>query len=86
MSAEQPEPGIRRWSDEDSLRMTRKGEVADGIRRGLGEIENALFDDLLAGRIDRRTFLRHGIRLGVGLGVLSSFLAPATQSRQLRPD
>ena len=46
-------------------------------RRGLGVVENALIDDLLAGRVDRRTFLRHGSVLGIGLPVLGG-LAYAT--------
>ncbi|HMK85940.1 MAG TPA: ABC transporter substrate-binding protein [Steroidobacteraceae bacterium] len=34
-------------------------------REALGEVENALLDELLAGRIDRRLFLRHATRLGL---------------------
>src|ERR1700732_2689411 len=42
----------------------------DSARRELGDVENALVDDLLAGRIDRRVFLRHASRLGVALPLL----------------
>jgi peptide/nickel transport system substrate-binding protein len=55
----------------------RTGKAIDGARRQLGDVENALLDDLLTGRIDRRVFLRHASRLGVGLPLLG-VLAAAT--------
>jgi peptide/nickel transport system substrate-binding protein len=48
-------------------RTTNKDKTVDGARGRLGDVENALLDELLAGRIDRRGFLRHASRLGVGL-------------------
>jgi peptide/nickel transport system substrate-binding protein len=57
--------------------MTRTRKTLDGARRQLGAIENALLDELLAGRIDRRAFLQHASRLGVGLPLLG-ILAAAT--------
>ena len=45
--------------------MSRRKGVIEGARRRLGETENALLDDLLARRIDRRTFLQHGDRKSV---------------------
>ena len=57
--------------------MTRARKALDAVRLELGAVENALVDDLLAGRIDRRAFLRHASRLGVGLPLLS-VLAAAT--------
>jgi len=57
--------------------MTRARKALDAVRLELGAVENALVDDLLAGRIDRRAFLRHASRLGVGLPLLSA-LAAAT--------
>jgi len=54
----------------------RKGMIEAG-RRGLGETENALVDELLARRIDRRTFLQHGTRLGMGLASLNALAAAA---------
>src|SRR6202011_6089449 len=57
--------------------MTRASKALDGVRLELGDVENALVDDLLAGRIDRRVFLRHASRLGVGLPLLG-VLAAAT--------
>jgi peptide/nickel transport system substrate-binding protein len=56
--------------------MTKGGQAIDCARGQLGDVENALFDELLAGRIDRRAFLRHAARLGVGLR-LSGILASA---------
>ena len=56
--------------------MTRARNGIDGARRKLGDVENALLDDFLTGRIDRRVFLRHAVRLGVGLPLLG-LLAPA---------
>ena len=35
------------------------------VRQGCSEIENHLVDQLLAGRLDRRAFLRHGARIGL---------------------
>ena len=42
----------------------------DAIRREIGPVENDLVDHLLAGRLDRRTFMRHGSMLGVSLTTL----------------
>src|SRR6266851_4608053 len=50
--------------------LTRASTAIDGARRQLGDVENALLDDLLTERIDRRAFLRHASRLGVGLPLL----------------
>lgn len=58
--------------------MSRASKALDGVRLELGDVENALVDDLLAGRIDRRAFLRHASRLGVGLPLLGA-LAAATE-------
>ena len=51
----------------------------DAIRRHIGEVENDLVDELVAGRIDRREFLRRGSVLGLSLsslGVLAGCAAP----------
>ncbi len=42
----------------------------DAVRRGLGAVENDLLDEMLAGRLDRRAFLRHGSVLGLSLSTL----------------
>ena len=57
--------------------MSRRKGVIEEARRRLGETENALLDDLLARRIDRRTFLQHGSRLGIGLALLNGLAAAA---------
>jgi peptide/nickel transport system substrate-binding protein len=44
--------------------------IADAARRGLTEIENDLIDELHAGRIGRRAFLRHGTVLGMSAPLL----------------
>ncbi len=50
--------------------MTQNPKLSDRLRAGLGDLENDLIDELAAGRIDRRTFLRHGSMLGLSLPVL----------------
>ncbi len=57
--------------------MTRPSKAIDAARAPLGEVENALLDELFAGRIDRRTFLRHATRLGIGWPVLRTLGAAA---------
>lgn len=57
--------------------MTKPHKTIDAARRGLGGIENALIDTLLDGGIDRRAFLRHGTRLGLGLPLLRMLVAAA---------
>ena len=52
------------------LRKSKVRNSIDDARRRLGDVENALLDDLLEARIDRRGFLRHATRLGVGLPLL----------------
>jgi peptide/nickel transport system substrate-binding protein len=55
----------------------RPRHALDAARRPLGEVENALLDELIAGRIDRRGFLRHAARLGIGWPVLRALGAAA---------
>ena len=50
--------------------MSESGQRSDRIRRSLTEVENDLIDDLLAGRVDRRGFLRHGTVLGMSTPLL----------------
>ena len=47
----------------------------DSIRGRLGEAENDLIDELMAGRSGRRDFLRHAARLGFALPVLGGLAA-----------
>ncbi|MBV8990421.1 MAG: ABC transporter substrate-binding protein [Solirubrobacterales bacterium] len=43
---------------------------ADAIRYRIGDVENDLYDELRAGRIDRREFVRRGAVLGLSLSTL----------------
>ncbi len=44
------------------------------LRRRTGPLENHVIDEFLAGRLNRRAFLAHGTRVGIGLPVLSALL------------
>src|SRR5262245_19975729 len=44
------------------------------FRKNLRAIENSAIDELLAGRVDRRSFLRHGSILGLSLPIMSGVL------------
>ena len=57
--------------------MTDHFKQFDALRRRLGAIDNDLIDELLAGRLDRRSFLRHGAMLGLSLPVLGSMASLA---------
>jgi peptide/nickel transport system substrate-binding protein len=50
----------------------RNDRLIDGIRRRSTEIENQLIDELAAGYIGRREFLRHGTVLGMSLPLLTA--------------
>ena len=52
--------------------MTDHFRQFDALRRRLGALDNDLIDELLAGRLDRRSFMRHGAMLGLSLPVLGS--------------
>ena len=47
-------------------------KTLDGLRRGRSEHENQLIDCLVAGRVSRREFMRHGSVLGLSLPYLAS--------------
>ncbi len=49
--------------------------LIDGARAGLGGAGNALVDEWLSGRLDRRAFLRAGSVLGLGLPLLGGLAA-----------
>jgi peptide/nickel transport system substrate-binding protein len=51
--------------------------ILDALRRDRSEHENHLIDGFLAGRVDRREFLRHGSILGMGLPLIGSVAAAA---------
>ncbi|MFO1060029.1 MAG: ABC transporter substrate-binding protein [Dongiaceae bacterium] len=50
--------------------MKGSDRTSDAVRRGLTEVENDLLDELRAGRIGRRAFLRHGTVLGMSAPLL----------------
>jgi peptide/nickel transport system substrate-binding protein len=55
--------------------MNQDRKLIDAIRRTLGAVDNDLIDELAAGRVDRRGFLRHGTMLGLSLPMLSAIAA-----------
>ena len=57
--------------------MPRHFMTIDAARKNLTAIENSAVDELLAGRLDRRDFLRHGSVLGLSLPFLGSLVAAA---------
>jgi peptide/nickel transport system substrate-binding protein len=67
------------------LVMTQNRRMLDPVRRSLGEVENAAVDELLAGRIDRRCFLRHGSVLGLSLPLLGGIVAQLGLGSSVRP-
>src|ERR1700730_6160049 len=52
--------------------MTGKREILERIRRRSTPVENALIDELLAGRMTRRECLHRGAVLGMALPVLGA--------------
>ena len=44
------------------------------LRRERSELDNNVIDNLIAGRLDRRAFLRHGSRLGLSAALMGSAL------------
>ncbi|MER9969410.1 hypothetical protein NKJ94_21825 [Mesorhizobium sp. M0060] len=57
--------------------MPKHFKTIDAARRKLSSIENSAVDELLAGRIGRRDFLRHGSLLGLSLPLLGGIVAAA---------
>jgi len=55
----------------------KKQITINAARRGRSELENELFDELFAGRIGRREFLRHGSVLGLSLPFLTGLAGAA---------
>jgi peptide/nickel transport system substrate-binding protein len=47
----------------------------DAIRNNRSELENHYIDELVAGRLDRRTFLRKGAVIGMSTGLMGAILA-----------
>ncbi|MGY2994314.1 hypothetical protein ACVWWD_003121 [Mesorhizobium sp. URHB0026] len=57
--------------------MPRHFMTIDAARKSLTEIENSAVDEFMAGRLDRRDFLRHGSMLGLSLPLLGGILGAA---------
>jgi peptide/nickel transport system substrate-binding protein len=55
--------------------MTRRSTELDQLRLGRSELENHYIDELLAGRLDRRQFLRRGSVLGMSAGLMGAILS-----------
>ena len=64
--------------------MTKNFRLIDLVRGGFSDVENALVDELIAGRVDRREFLRFGSVLGLGLPLLGSLAGAAGLSYACR--
>ncbi len=64
--------------------MSKQQGVVDSIRRRLTETQNHVVDELAAGHIGRRAFLRHGAVMGISLPVLNA-LAGAFGAGLLAP-
>ena len=57
--------------------MTRISNRYGDLRGRLGALENDLIDELESGRVDRRTFLRHGSMLGLSVPLLGGIATSA---------
>jgi hypothetical protein len=55
--------------------MTRRNTELDQLRAGRSELENHYMDELVAGRLDRRTFIRRGSAIGLSATFLGTVLA-----------
>src|SRR5438270_2243439 len=65
--------------------MTEHSRNFDQLRHRSNEVENDLIDELRAGRIDRREFLRHGTVLGMAAPLLLSAMGALGYSLAPRP-
>lgn len=57
----------------------------DGIRARRTELENSVIDEMLAGRISRREFVRAGSVIGISLPVLGAILAACSSGTTSAP-
>jgi peptide/nickel transport system substrate-binding protein len=60
--------------------MSRKHSELDQLRAGRSEVENHYIDELVAGRLSRRDFLRRGSMIGMSAPVLGAILAACGSS------
>ena len=60
--------------------MTRRNTELDRLRSGRSELENHYIDELVAGRLNRRDFLRRGTAIGMSATFLGTVLAACGSS------
>ena len=60
--------------------MTRRNTELDRLRAGRTELENHYIDELVAGRLSRRDFLRRGSTIGMSATLLGTILAACGSS------
>jgi peptide/nickel transport system substrate-binding protein len=64
--------------------MSNHDRFISDLRRGMSDAENDLMENLLTGRVQRRSFMAHGSRLGLSLPLLGG-LAAAMGMAETRP-
>src|SRR6185437_434445 len=60
--------------------MRRSNSDLDRLREGRSELENHYIDELVAGNVSRRDFLRRGSTIGMSLPLLGAILAACGSS------
>src|SRR6201986_4459222 len=60
--------------------MTRSNSELDRLRQGRSELENHYIDELVAGNVSRRDFLRRGSTIGMSMPLLGAILAACGSS------
>ena len=60
--------------------MPRSNSELDRLRTGRSEVENHYIDELMAGRLNRRDFLRRGTAVGMSVPLLGAILAACGSS------
>src|SRR5215472_5842132 len=55
-------------------------ERLDGLRRGRGPVQEHVIDELVAGRLSRRDFMRKGSAVGLSIPLMSAILAACGSS------
>src|SRR5581483_2093523 len=60
--------------------MTRSNSELDRLREGRSELENHYIDELVAGNVSRREFLRRGSTIGMSVPLLGAILAACGSS------
>src|SRR5436309_3721062 len=60
--------------------MTSSNQELDRLRQGRSEVENHYIDELVAGRLNRRDFLRRGSMVGMSVPLLGAILSACGSS------